>query len=33
MLSQKDRLRQAQKDMDALLRMQSPNASVLISSG
>ena len=33
MLSKKDRLRQAQKDMDALLRMQSPNASVLISSG
>tara|TARA_R110000782_G_scaffold26731_1_gene68269 strand:+ start:14 stop:616 length:603 start_codon:yes stop_codon:yes gene_type:complete len=33
MLSQKERLRQAKKDMDALRRMQSPNASVLMSSG
>jgi len=33
MLSQKERLRQAEKDMDALRRMQSPNASVLRSSG
>ena len=33
MLSDEDRLRQAQKDMDAINRMQSPNASVLKSRG
>lgn len=33
MLSQKERLRQAEKDMDAIRRMQSPNASILRSNG
>lgn len=33
MLSNEDRLRQAQKNMDALSRMQSPNASILKSRG
>ncbi len=33
MLSQKERLRQVEKDMDALRKMQSPYASVLKSSG
>ena len=33
MLSNEDRLRQAQKNMDALNRIQSPNASVLSSRG
>ena len=33
MLSQKERLQQVEKDMDALRKMQSPYASVLKSSG
>jgi hypothetical protein len=33
MLSQEDRLRRAKMDMDALRRMESPYARVLMSSG
>ena len=33
MLNPEDRLRLAKRDMDALRRMESPNARVLMSSG